>query len=114
MKLITRTIRSERLDEANEPLFRAGVTGIFFFFQAEDGIRDCHVTEVQTCALPILHQYVLTTPDRRGTQTIRRHRASGSGFITLNTHPFRPSAKPFLYADPVQHQSYRGKDSRMT
>src|SRR5690606_40225175 len=26
----------------------------FFFFQAEDGIRDFHVTGVQTCALPIL------------------------------------------------------------
>src|SRR6266496_5944912 len=25
----------------------------FFFFQAEDGIRDLYVTEVQTCALPI-------------------------------------------------------------
>src|SRR5207253_3466179 len=28
----------------------------FFFFQAEDGIRDGHVTGVQTCALPILEQ----------------------------------------------------------
>src|SRR5437870_10437572 len=28
---------------------RSGV----FFFQAEDGIRDGHVTGVQTCALPI-------------------------------------------------------------
>src|SRR5690606_16797284 len=27
--------------------------GVFFFFQAEDGIRDFHVTGVQTCALPI-------------------------------------------------------------
>src|SRR5438034_1881309 len=27
---------------------------IFFFFQAEDGIRDHCVTGVQTCALPIL------------------------------------------------------------
>src|SRR6266508_6226701 len=27
---------------------------VFFFFQAEDGIRDGHVTGVQTCALPIL------------------------------------------------------------
>ena len=27
---------------------------IFFFFQAEDGIRDEKVTGVQTCALPIL------------------------------------------------------------
>src|SRR6266478_6990025 len=26
---------------------------IFFFFQAEDGIRDLTVTGVQTCALPI-------------------------------------------------------------
>src|SRR5437868_8876933 len=26
-----------------------------FFFQAEDGIRDRHVTGVQTCALPISH-----------------------------------------------------------
>src|SRR5690625_6169152 len=28
----------------------------FFFFQAEDGIRDGHVTGVQTCALPISKQ----------------------------------------------------------
>src|SRR5437762_13539555 len=28
----------------------------FFFFQAEDGIRDTSVTGVQTCALPILTQ----------------------------------------------------------
>src|SRR5436309_10715635 len=27
--------------------------GRVFFFQAEDGIRDFHVTGVQTCALPI-------------------------------------------------------------
>src|SRR5256885_9826218 len=27
---------------------------VFFFFQAEDGIRDYKVTGVQTCALPIL------------------------------------------------------------
>src|SRR5690606_39974111 len=26
---------------------------LIFFFQAEDGIRDFHVTGVQTCALPI-------------------------------------------------------------
>src|SRR5256885_7199597 len=28
---------------------------MFFFFQAEDGIRDYKVTGVQTCALPIYH-----------------------------------------------------------
>src|SRR3712207_6943493 len=29
----------------------------FFFFQAEDGIRDIGVTGVQTCALPIYHPF---------------------------------------------------------
>src|SRR2546430_7876989 len=29
------------------------VLKVFFFFQAEDGIRDLTVTGVQTCALPI-------------------------------------------------------------
>src|SRR2546422_10435480 len=30
-----------------------GMCSVFFFFQAEDGIRDVAVTGVQTCALPI-------------------------------------------------------------
>src|SRR3712207_8716381 len=33
------------------------MTIFFFFFQAEDGIRDIGVTGVQTCALPILHVF---------------------------------------------------------
>src|SRR2546430_13111891 len=33
----------------------------FFFFQAEDGIRDLTVTGVQTCALPILIPMVART-----------------------------------------------------
>src|SRR5690606_41150234 len=41
----------------------------FFFFQAEDGIRDFHVTGVQTCALPILPLGKLL-PER--TPTIER------------------------------------------
>src|SRR5438445_13890982 len=32
---------------------------LFFFFQAEDGIRDIGVTGVQTCALPISHVYLM-------------------------------------------------------
>src|SRR2546426_9148820 len=32
---------------------------LFFFFQAEDGIRDYKVTGVQTCALPISDRRVL-------------------------------------------------------
>src|SRR5437016_4818291 len=41
-------------------MFRCCLLRFFFFFQAEDGIRDWSVTGVQTCALPIyltsLHQ----------------------------------------------------------
>src|SRR5690606_40835685 len=33
-----------------------------FFFQAEDGIRDFHVTGVQTCALPISSARISPTP----------------------------------------------------
>src|SRR5690625_7177647 len=31
---------------------------MIFFFQAEDGIRDGHVTGVQTCALPIYEKFL--------------------------------------------------------
>src|SRR5688572_33245007 len=37
----------------------------FFFFQAEDGIRDLTVTGVQTCALPILICSKRSRPCRR-------------------------------------------------
>src|SRR5438270_13934629 len=40
----------------------------FFFFQAEDGIRDLTVTGVQTCALPIYRP----SPGRRRPRTSRR------------------------------------------
>src|SRR5690554_7506665 len=36
------------------------VITFFFFFQAEDGIRDADVTGVQTCALPIYTTCVTT------------------------------------------------------
>src|SRR2546422_6841539 len=36
----------------------------FFFFQAEDGIRDVAVTGVQTCALPIFVAIEIHAPER--------------------------------------------------
>src|SRR5215467_3445367 len=39
---------------------------VFFFFQAEDGIRDYKVTGVQTCALPIFDAAVATGYDPLG------------------------------------------------
>src|SRR2546429_3338414 len=37
--------------------------GYFFFFQAEDGIRDVAVTGVQTCALPIYRSRMYAEPN---------------------------------------------------
>src|SRR5439155_15660746 len=43
----------------------------FFFFQAEDGIRDGHVTGVQTCALPILRFCSVSSMRSRLAKTCR-------------------------------------------
>src|SRR2546429_208657 len=42
-----------RYERVRVDLVRAPSARFFFFFQAEDGIRDVAVTGVQTCALPI-------------------------------------------------------------
>src|SRR5256885_4980566 len=44
---------------------------VFFFFQAEDGIRDYKVTGVQTCALPISSTRLPATPGRGGICQVR-------------------------------------------
>src|SRR5206468_8241082 len=48
---------------------------IFFFFQAEDGIRDLIVTGVQTCALPISMRPSYRSPCRVGFGWIGTRRA---------------------------------------
>src|SRR5690606_39814927 len=51
-----------------------------FFFQAEDGIRDFHVTGVQTCALPI--------------SGCRWRHSSGPSCCCASGRTARPSAVP--------------------
>src|SRR3989449_9583458 len=46
---------------------------LFFFFQAEDGIRDVAVTGVQTCALPISGK-ILRRARRRAARRFRSPR----------------------------------------
>src|SRR6266566_7196206 len=56
--------------------------GFFFFFEAEDGIRDYKVTGVQTCALPIC---VRLSRDTRGP-IAHVHTAAaevGQGIVTV-------------------------------
>src|SRR3712207_9333462 len=65
---------------------------LFFFFQAEDGIRDIGVTGVQTCALPICPR----RPAPAAVGTRRRPRWPG---------PARPRAPP---AGPGRSGERRG------
>src|SRR2546430_4669269 len=51
----------------------------FFFFQAEDGIRDLTVTGVQTCALPIWHRLVQVVNDLRMKIEIRLQDIAAEG-----------------------------------
>src|SRR5690625_5513900 len=74
---------------------------LFFFFQAEDGIRDGHVTGVQTCALPIYQESEISLKSpkpvvaskisvRPGySQTSRAGELGGSRRSTLNGGPYR-------------------------
>src|SRR2546428_12444389 len=53
----------------------------FFFFQAEDGIRDLIVTGVQTCALPILAR--LPLGEARDWLLADPHRQQGEFVLVL-------------------------------
>src|SRR5690349_619316 len=58
--------RSELLSEPHHEVFP--LVSLFFFFQAEDGIRDLYVTGVQTCALPIFSiEFTLDGASERAT-----------------------------------------------
>src|SRR6266496_6115414 len=61
----------------------------FFFFQAEDGIRDLYVTGVQTCALPILPHENPTGPKKKWVNKISFLR-SLSSLAAKNCEIFLP------------------------
>src|SRR5688572_32342050 len=82
---------------------------LFFFFQAEDGIRDLTVTGVQTCALPI--------SPRRGPEAAERSAAgSGPGLRTARAEiPLLSSPGPSPPPDPPCRRSEErrvGKECR--
>src|SRR5256886_9960503 len=61
---------------------------VFFFFQAEDGIRDLTVTGVQTCALPIAGRVSITLQPAITTGTVMNAVSTISG----SEMPSTPSA----------------------
>src|SRR6266496_1093272 len=67
---------------------------VFFFFQAEDGIRDLYVTGVQTCALPIFpaQQGPGASPARGSVQAVPFNQASHHGCEQGPSFVVTPSA----------------------
>src|SRR5215467_2256278 len=67
----------------------------FFFFQAEDGIRDYKVTGVQTCALPISRRFGPQDAEPRADQCTTHRRAERRASLG---RPFRGLARRRLPA----------------
>src|SRR6266496_2006234 len=61
----------------------------FFFFQAEDGIRDLYVTGVQTCALPISWATRPTWPSRKLSPLRAKASTWGAGMVFEREMPCR-------------------------
>src|SRR5699024_12448760 len=86
---------------------------LYFFFQAEDGIRDRNVTGVQTCALPIsaadvagaemhcLHRWI-TPSCRRGSRGSRRWWSSSRGARPVRSEE-RRVGKEWTTRQAAQH-----------
>src|SRR5690625_5756448 len=64
----------------------------YFFFQAEDGIRDGHVTGVQTCALPIYHENLFGKSSLFSVAKILLFSLARSGAILTSPIPQRASS----------------------
>src|SRR5690625_93090 len=66
---------------------------LFFFFQAEDGIRDGHVTGVQTCALPISPTLIrsLISWQKSGTLDLEKYDLSSVRLLGSVGEPINPA-----------------------
>src|SRR5437762_5639243 len=89
---------------------RQAVPFFFFFFQAEDGIRDTSVTGVQTCALPIWplirdgRHTLIAAPTGSGKTLAAFLSAIDS---LLRQGPVLPDATQVLYVSPLRALSDR-------
>src|SRR6266487_2608868 len=90
----------------------------FFFFQAEDGIRDGRVTGVQTCALPISTEQALGyLEDHVGAR--RGHGGcdyvEGRGLLAVGfDHRTSRAGDPLLHTHVIVANRVQGPDGRWT
>src|SRR5256885_5879510 len=102
---------------ANELAISAGRW--FFFFQAEDGIRDYKVTGVQTCALPIWQYQVgnakMSWPERAcaSAAMVIRFLLPCDGMKSIETSTFSFAAQALTIASVARSEERRvGKECR--
>src|SRR5262249_59496682 len=87
---------------------------LFFFFQAEDGIRVWSVTGVQTCALPIFHRLTPTVPLLVGPASTVAGRAPAAGRpFTGTAAPPRTRPPPPAGPPPAPAASARSEERRV-
>src|SRR5207245_5666212 len=79
----------------------------FFFFQAEDGIRDATVTGVQTCALPICQAPQVPAADLR-----RRPLALPLSLSRAGLHPAADGALSVRMGDDARGRRARHEIGR--
>src|SRR5256886_11404221 len=82
---------------------------VFFFFQAEDGIRDLTVTGVQTCALPI---YDSVRDGQAQTGAAPDFFGGEEGVEDALLEPFR-DAGPGVGKDQVDRVVHRSEERRV-
>src|SRR5256885_8790704 len=86
----------------------------FFFFQAEDGIRDYKVTGVQTCALPIsVNPNSVTVDASVGVMGSQAVTASNTGNAALNVSQIQVSGTGFAVTGLSAPLSLRSEERRV-
>src|SRR5690606_40557502 len=90
---------------------------------AEDGIRDFHVTGVQTCALPILTNFVLMEYgqplhafdyDRFGSKEILVRRArDGETMVTLDDQERKLTEEQLVITNGTEPTALRSEERRV-
>src|SRR5207249_7653267 len=94
-------------------------TTIFFFFQAEDGIRDRNVTGVQTCALPIYYYSICRSALESSGRALGNSFAVGWHMDCQSSQAVRRTCLMFLnqrlgQREPIERSEERrvGKECR--
>src|SRR6266508_2451405 len=111
--LVLRSLRDEPFLKPDEVVRTTG-SNLFFFFQAVDGIRDGHVTGVQTCALPIFVM-LRSRDDGARAEAIRKSMTRFGARVTtigdspdaeIRLPPAERILRPIISIVPLQFLAY--------